>query len=71
MADVFISYARGDVSKARLVADALMSRGWDVWWDRQIIPGTRFRSLISEQINAARSVIVLWSAIHRIGLGYR
>lgn len=34
MSDIFISYASRDRPKAQVLAQALMQRGWSVWWDR-------------------------------------
>ena len=66
MPDVFISYAREDRDRARLLADALQDRGWSVWWDRKIVAGEAFDQTIEEQLETASSVVVLWSA-HSIG----
>ena len=59
--DVFISYAREDRERARVLADALEGRGWSVWWDRKIIAGQTFDHTIEQQLEAAGSVVVLWS----------
>jgi hypothetical protein len=61
MSDIFISYARADRAKAGLLATALSERGWTVWWDREILPGTAYEDVISEEISASKCVIVLWS----------
>ncbi len=61
MADVFISYAREDRNSAEKLAHALEAHGWSVWWDRDILPGKDFSAVISAEIAAARSVVVLWS----------
>lgn len=61
MSDIFVSYARDDVTKARVLADALQQRGWSVWWDRNIPPGKSFDKVIEEALAEARCVIVLWS----------
>jgi TIR domain-containing protein len=61
MADVFISYAREDEPKARQLAEALTSRGWEVWWDRHITPGELFSKVIQRELEEAPSVVVLWS----------
>ncbi|MBL8557774.1 MAG: toll/interleukin-1 receptor domain-containing protein [Hyphomonadaceae bacterium] len=61
MADVFISYAREDVSKAKLLAEALSANGLSVWWDHDIMGGEEFRTQIDETISAAKLVIVIWS----------
>ena len=66
MPDVFISYAREDRDRARLLADALQDRGWSVWWDRKIVAGEAFDQTIEQQLETAGSVVVLWSA-HSIG----
>jgi hypothetical protein len=64
--DVFISYAREDRERARALAEALEGRGWSVWWDRKIVAGQAFDHTIEQQLEAARSVVVLWSA-HSVG----
>jgi TIR domain len=61
MADVFISYAREDRDHAVALASAISERGWSVWWDRKMLHGTQFRKVIGRELDAARSVIVLWS----------
>jgi hypothetical protein len=61
MADIFLSYARPDQARAKRIVDALVARGWDVWWDVKLTPGTRFRKRTAEQLAAARCVVVLWS----------
>jgi TIR domain-containing protein len=61
MSDIFISYARPDRERARLLAQALEQRGWSVWWDHDIPPGRKFDDVIEEALAAARCVVVLWS----------
>ncbi|MGH7797633.1 MAG: toll/interleukin-1 receptor domain-containing protein [Candidatus Binatia bacterium] len=61
MADVFISYANEDRARARQLANALAERGWSVWWDRKIIAGQTFDQEIERALDAAKSVVVLWS----------
>lgn len=61
MSDVFISYAREDEPTAHVLATALESIGWSVWWDRRIPAGTEFSHVIEHELTNARSVIVLWS----------
>ena len=61
MADVFLSYAREDEARARIVAAGLESRGWSVFWDRRIPTGHDFGEYIQQQINTARCIVVLWS----------
>ena len=61
MSDIFISYAREDLDRARRLASALESRGWSVWWDRHIVPAKTFDQTIERELESARSVVVLWS----------
>jgi actin-like ATPase involved in cell morphogenesis len=61
MPDIFLSYAREDEVFARLVATALESHGWSVWWDRRIPHGKDFNEYIEQQLEAARCIVVLWS----------
>lgn len=63
MADIFLSYAREDLARARLLAEALESQGWSVWWDRRILHGQDFTDHIQEQLDAARCIVVLWSKV--------
>ena len=61
MADVFISYASEDRDQAGRLASALEGRGWSVWWDRHIVAGNAYDQAIEHELNAAKSVVVLWS----------
>jgi TIR domain len=61
MSHVFVSYAREDRDKAKLLAEALGRRGISVWWDRQVLPGEVFEEVIAASLTAAKAVIVLWS----------
>lgn len=61
MTDVFISYAREDRARARMLGDALEARGLSVWWDRKIEPGRTYADVIQDQLDRAKSVVVLWS----------
>jgi len=62
MADIFISYAREDRRRAGALVDVLTRHGWSVWWDKDLRHGQDFGESIQEQLNAARCVVVLWSA---------
>ena len=61
MADIFLSYASEDRERVRRVAVALVERGWSLWWDRDITAGKTFDDVIERELEAARSVVVLWS----------
>lgn len=61
MGDVFISYARETATAARAVADAVQRRGYEVWLDDQIPAHREYADVISERIDAASAVLVIWS----------
>jgi len=61
MSDIFLSYKSEDRAKAQIIAEALESKGYSVWWDRVIPPGRIFDEVIEEESNAAKCIVVLWS----------
>lgn len=61
MSDIFISYARKDQPRARMLADALAAKGWSVWWDPKIQAGKAFDRVIEQAIAEAKCVVVIWS----------
>ncbi|UCE08618.1 MAG: toll/interleukin-1 receptor domain-containing protein, partial [bacterium] len=61
MIDIFLSYSRSDKVIARTFAMALEEEGWSVWWDPKIPAGKTFDSIIEDQLENSRCVIVLWS----------
>ena len=58
MPDIFISYAREDIAKARAIATELEARAWSVFWDRHIPHGQDFSDYLQKQIDSARCVLV-------------
>ena len=62
MPDVFLSYAREDRAKARKLAQALQSCGWEIWWDEHIQPGDNFDRVIEQTLVRSTCVVVLWSS---------
>jgi formylglycine-generating enzyme required for sulfatase activity len=61
MSDIFLSYKSEDRAKAQIIAEALESNGYSVWWDRVIPPGRKFDDVIEEELAAAKCMVVLWS----------
>src|SRR5690348_11864156 len=61
MADVFVSYARGDKARVAPLVAAIEAKGWSVWWDPEITPGQEFDDQIDAEIDAARAVLVVWT----------
>ena len=66
MSDVFVSYKAEDRRRVQPLVHALEADGHSVWWDEQIGGGDAWREMIETELDAARSVIVVWSK-HSIG----
>ncbi|HVZ99187.1 MAG TPA: toll/interleukin-1 receptor domain-containing protein [Caulobacterales bacterium] len=62
MADIFISYASEDRERVRPLADALRRRGFKVWWDRGLAAGQDYTAVIERELDAAKAVVVVWTA---------
>ncbi len=60
--DVFVSYKSGDRHAAALIVDALAAEGLSVWWDQHIGAGDEWRQSITDNLQSARCVLVLWTA---------
>jgi len=61
VSSVFVSYARKDWPVAEALVKELQARGFDVWWDRELVGGGAFHSQLAEKLDAARAVVVIWS----------
>lgn len=61
MAEIFFSYSSENRERVRLVHDALVNEGFDVFWDQKVPPGKTWNDWIREQLKESRCVIVLWS----------
>src|SRR5215467_9225799 len=62
MADVFISYARSTAPQAQMIAGGLRAAGYSVWLDEDLPTNRAYSRVIEEQLDAARTVVVVWSA---------
>ena len=59
--DIFLSYAREDRERVRPIAEALIERGYNVWWDKGLRSGEDYRDRIEELLQTSRCVVVAWS----------
>jgi serine/threonine-protein kinase len=59
--DVFLSYKAEDRPRVLPLVEALEADGLSVWWDAHIGGGDDWRDTILRHLEAARSVIVVWS----------
>jgi adenylate cyclase len=62
MSDIFISYARSTADQAQQVAEALRVLGYDVWRDDELPAHRAYGEVIEERLQAAKAVVVIWSA---------
>jgi adenylate cyclase len=62
MSDIFISYARSTATEAHAVAEALRGLGYGVWRDDELPAHRSYVEVIEERLQAARVVVVVWSA---------
>lgn len=59
--DVFISYKSEEREIVKPLSDYLEDKGFKVWWDVELIGGEGFRKQILAKLEAAKSVIVIWT----------
>ena len=62
MADVFISYATEDRERVKPIVETIEKASFSVWWDPRIGLGSSFDREIERELDAARCVVVVWSA---------
>jgi tetratricopeptide (TPR) repeat protein len=62
MADVFLSYARPNQKDAKRIAELLRASGHSVWYDENLPAHRPYTDVISEQLDEASAVLVLWTA---------
>ena len=61
MADIFISYAQEDGESIQPLVALLENQGWTVFWDRKLLPGDNWTTLIDQKLTGAKAAIVVWS----------
>ncbi len=61
MSEIFISYSSKDRKITGSVVKLLEKSGRHVWWDKDIAPGRTFDRVISQALDNAKCIIVLWS----------
>ena len=58
---IFISHASADRDAPGELADTLRAAGFTVWWDDDLLSGQRYHDTLTNQLNTARAVVVLWT----------
>jgi len=61
MSHVFVSYSRSTEAQAHAIADALRTRGFEVWRDDEIPANRAYSEVIEERLKSANAVVVVWS----------
>jgi hypothetical protein len=62
MADIFISYSKKHAQLTVELSRDLEAEGYTTWWDTSLLPGDEFPDEIKRQLEAAKAVIVIWTA---------
>jgi hypothetical protein len=61
MTDIFFSYSSKDRERAQPIRDALVNRGFLVFWDQEVPTGIDWDSWIRQHLTESKCVIVAWS----------
>jgi len=61
MAEIFISYAKDDRADAGELAAFLKEQGHSVWWDRELVGGQQFATIIAQALARSTVAIVIWT----------
>jgi hypothetical protein len=61
MSHVLVSYKREDELRVARLVEALRSHGLDVWWDQHLPGGESWRDNITEALDKAGCVVVVWT----------
>lgn len=61
MVDVFVSYAHEDRDRVEPIVRALERIGWSVWWDPKGRAGADLETMVSGELDNAKSLLVVWS----------
>src|SRR5262245_39662660 len=62
MTDIFFSYSSKDRVRVKLLRDALVDRGFTVFWDQQVPASTDWDTWIRRQLNESSCAVVVWSS---------
>lgn len=62
MADIFLSYKSEDRAAVAALVRVIEAEGFDVWWDRTLVPGEKFAQVIRRELEGAPCVVVAWSS---------
>jgi len=60
--EVFLSYAREDQARVKQILEALLKRGFPVFFDREMISGVEWEKVLESRLQDAYAVVVVWSS---------
>ena len=58
---IFLSYSHLDRPRIGMIAQALESQQFEVWWDTLVEGGAAFSRVIADALESSTAVIVVWS----------
>ncbi len=61
MSDIFLIYTSEDRERVKPLAEALKREGLSLFWDRIIPVGKTWPEVLEEELEVARSLLVVWS----------
>lgn len=61
MADVFLSYSQQVPEPTVALADELTRRGFNPWYDVNLLPHQFFETVITDNVKRAQAVVTIWS----------
>ena len=61
MTDIFFSYSSKDRARIQPLRDALVDRGFSVFWDQEVPTSTDWDTWIRQRLNESKCAIVVWS----------
>jgi hypothetical protein len=61
MTDIFFSYASVNRERVRLIRDALVAQGFEVFWDQQVPTGLDWDTWIRQHLAKSKCAMAFWS----------
>jgi hypothetical protein len=60
--DIFFSYSSADRERVRPIRDALVTQGFEVFWDQQVPAGMDWDTWIRQHLTKSKCAMAFWSA---------
>jgi hypothetical protein len=59
--EIFLSYSRADSQWVKKLVHTIQRAGFAVWFDKEILPGEQFDTVVEAAVAKASKVVVVWS----------